>query len=151
MISGVSFEGVISQEGVISVRESDSARPESGRRVYSFDRVYPPAAGQSVVFDDVRPAVCALLGGFNVCVLAYGQTGSGKTHTMDGPAHDPGLLLRTVRELFALLSASKGGGGWRCGCGCGWRWGRGRGRPARRHRRRERAGRGHGLGRRPWG
>ena len=49
--------------------------------------------------DDVR--VCAACR-YNVCIFAYGQTGSGKTHTMEGPAEDPGVNTRALKELFRL-------------------------------------------------
>jgi len=40
-------------------------------------------------------------------VFAYGQTGSGKTHTMLGEPGEPGLMGRTLTELFSVGSGSR--------------------------------------------
>jgi len=40
--------------------------------------------------------------GYNVCVFAYGQTGSGKTFTMQGTQPNPGIVPRSMQELFVL-------------------------------------------------
>ncbi|CAK0822588.1 unnamed protein product, partial [Prorocentrum cordatum] len=37
---------------------------------------------------------------YNATVFAYGSTGAGKTFTMIGTQKDPGVMLRTVKELF---------------------------------------------------
>lgn len=60
---------------------------------FEFDKVFKPEAGQGKllrvfltfseeVFNEVKPLVCSVLDGFNVCIFAYGQTGSGKSYTM---------------------------------------------------------------------
>jgi len=70
---------------------------------YTFDRVWGWDMAQEKVYRDVAPVTMAVVDGFNACVFAYGQTGSGKTHTMIGPADDPGVSARTVRQIFELL------------------------------------------------
>ena len=40
------------------------------------------------------------LRGVNGTVFTYGQTGSGKTHSILGVPADPGILPRTVKEIF---------------------------------------------------
>jgi hypothetical protein len=40
--------------------------------------------------------------GFNVCLFAYGQTGSGKTFTIQGSENTPGIVPRSLAELFEL-------------------------------------------------
>eukprot|EP00877_Chromochloris_zofingiensis_P015256 jgi/Chrzof1/9985/Cz04g23010.t1 len=69
-------------------------------KVYEFDKVFAPSAGQEQVFEEVSALVSSVLDGYNVCIMAYGQTGSGKTFTMEGPSHDPGVNTRALRELF---------------------------------------------------
>jgi hypothetical protein len=48
----------------------------------------------------------AVMRGLNSCVFAYGQTGSGKTHTMMGSKSDPGILPRTIADIFTQIETS---------------------------------------------
>ena len=72
------------------------------KRRFEFDRVFGPASSQAEVFEDTKPLIRSVVDGYNVCIFAYGQTGSGKTHTMQGPAKDPGVNTRALKELFAV-------------------------------------------------
>ena len=47
------------------------------------------------VFEDTWPVITSCVDGYNVCILAYGQTSSGKTYTMQGPADNPGVNVRS--------------------------------------------------------
>ena len=38
--------------------------------------------------------------GFNATVFAYGASGAGKTYTMVGHNDQPGIMVRTVSDLF---------------------------------------------------
>lgn len=50
--------------------------PGMGVRPFSFSRVLGGDVGQAACYDAcAQPAVCAVLNGWNACVLAYGQTG----------------------------------------------------------------------------
>lgn len=49
---------------------------------FSFDKVFPPSAGQDTVFEEVSEFVQSSIDGYHVCLFSYGQTGSGKTHTV---------------------------------------------------------------------
>ena len=40
-------------------------------------------------------------------MFAYGATGAGKTHTMLGCGGDPGVMYRTMNELFRLMDEVK--------------------------------------------
>jgi kinesin family protein 18/19 len=67
----------------------------------TVDHVFGPKVGQEEVFQTLaKPLVDVVLGGFNATVFAYGQTGSGKTHTMLGEKGEPGIMGRTLMELF---------------------------------------------------
>lgn len=72
------------------------------KKQFRFDKIYPPTSTQVEVFDDTLPIISSCVDGYNVCILAYGQTGSGKTHTMMGPENDPGVNIRSVRELLKI-------------------------------------------------
>merc|ERR1712038_935288 len=70
---------------------------------FSFDRVFPPSAGQEAVFTEVSEFVQSALDGYNVCLFSYGQTGSGKTHTMQGSGNGQmrGIIPRAIEQVGA--------------------------------------------------
>jgi len=76
---------------------------ENGEKEYkfSYDRVFPPSAGQEAVFTEVSEFVQSALDGYNVCLFSYGQTGSGKTHTMQGSGNGPmrGIIPRAIEQV----------------------------------------------------
>ncbi|XP_058713400.1 kinesin-like protein KIFC1 isoform X2 [Poecile atricapillus] len=83
---------------------------------FSFDRVFPPAASQQEIFQEIQLLVQSALDGYPVCIFAYGQTGSGKTFTMEGPEppgapESRGMIPRAVRHLF-LGARDLAGKGW---------------------------------------
>lgn len=82
----------------VGIYEAAHAR----RKWFDFDACFQPTTTQSKVFEEVEPLATSVLDGYKVCIFAYGQTGSGKTHSMAGPASDPGLNTRVLRELFKI-------------------------------------------------
>ena len=52
----------------------------------------------------------AVMRGHNACVFAYGQTGSGKTHTIMGSTADPGILPRTINDIFLTIECASTAG-----------------------------------------
>ena len=42
-----------------------------------------------------------------VCIFAYGQTGSGKTHTMIGNNEQPGMIPRSLEQIFKCSEKMK--------------------------------------------
>lgn len=86
--------------------------PPGGRKYrdqrYAFDRVFDKTSTQEEVFDHTaKPLLGGLFDGFNATVFAYGATGCGKTHTVSGTKEDPGIIYRTMRELFAQVDESR--------------------------------------------
>ena len=69
---------------------------------FSFDKVFPPSAGQDQVFMEVADFVQSALDGYHVCLFSYGQTGSGKTHTMQGSGNSAmrGIIPRAVEQIL---------------------------------------------------
>ncbi|CAA6654222.1 unnamed protein product [Spirodela intermedia] len=57
------------------------------------------------VFSEVEPIVRSAIDGHSVCVFAYGQTGTGKTYTMEGTAHQPGIVPCAMKQLFREASS----------------------------------------------
>ncbi|XP_061669511.1 uncharacterized protein LOC133497545 [Syngnathoides biaculeatus] len=74
------------------------------RKRFFFDRVYAPTSTQEEVFAGSAPLITSCADGYNVCILAYGQTGSGKTFTMMGTKEQPGVNIRSIRELLRVCS-----------------------------------------------
>ncbi|KAK6099468.1 tubulin-dependent ATPase kip3 [Batrachochytrium dendrobatidis] len=71
---------------------------------YSFDRVLDEQTSQQQLFEvSSKPLIDYVLDGYNATVFAYGATGCGKTHTITGSQSDPGIIPKTVQELFSRL------------------------------------------------
>lgn len=52
---------------------------------------------------NVYPVVRSAMDGYNGTVFAYGQTGSGKTYTMSGTDTEPGVIPRTINDVFEII------------------------------------------------
>jgi len=79
---------------------------------FKFDKVFPPSAGQDLVFQEVADFVQSALDGFHVCLFSYGQTGSGKTHTMQGSGNGAmrGIIPRAVEQILSQATAMQQAG-----------------------------------------
>lgn len=67
-----------------------------------FDSIFGPNSTQDQVFEDTKILLQSAMDGYNVCLFAYGQTGSGKTFTMQGDLNCPGIVPRSIEEIFSL-------------------------------------------------
>uniref|UniRef100_A0A8C7Y0M7 Kinesin-like protein n=1 Tax=Oryzias sinensis TaxID=183150 RepID=A0A8C7Y0M7_9TELE len=75
---------------------------------FVFDRVFDENSTQVEVFENTTKGVLdGVMNGFNCTVFAYGATGAGKTHTMIGSPDDPGVIYRTMKELFKRMEDVK--------------------------------------------
>ncbi|KAF1830157.1 kinesin-domain-containing protein [Decorospora gaudefroyi] len=107
---------VVSTTGIKGSTVDLSMGPSAlSNKTYQFDKVFSPAADQSMVFDEVvSPILDEVLDGFNCTIFAYGQTGTGKTYTMTGdisnvlpPPDAAGIIPRVLFALFARLEADE--------------------------------------------
>ncbi|XP_078424213.1 uncharacterized protein LOC144696598 [Cetorhinus maximus] len=87
--------------------EEISVNQNGNRKRFSFDKVYPPTATQEQVFEGTRPIIASCIDGYNICIIAYGQTGSGKTYTLMGNEDNPGMTIRSIRELLRICQERK--------------------------------------------
>jgi kinesin family protein 11 len=106
---------VVSTTGVKAKNVELSMGPNAiSNKTYNFDKVFSPAADQSIIFEDVvQPILNEMITGYNCTIFAYGQTGTGKTYTMSGDMTDTlgllsdaaGIIPRVLYSLFARLEA----------------------------------------------
>ncbi|KAI9865442.1 MAG: kinesin motor protein cin8 [Trichoglossum hirsutum] len=104
---------VLSTTGVKGKSIELSMGPSAlSNKTYHFDKVFSPAADQSIVYDEVvAPVLEEMLAGYNCTIFAYGQTGTGKTYTMSGDMSDTlgllsdsaGIIPRVLHHLFNKL------------------------------------------------
>ncbi|XP_060961429.1 kinesin-like protein KIN-6 isoform X5 [Cannabis sativa] len=66
-----------------------------------FSHVFAPDSSQEEVYEKmVSPLVEDFLKGKSGMLATLGPSGSGKTHTVFGSVRDPGILPRTLRQIF---------------------------------------------------
>ncbi|KAJ3743433.1 kinesin-domain-containing protein, partial [Lentinula detonsa] len=77
----------------------------------AFHTAFGPDTTQLQLFDTaVAPHLLPLLKGHTLTILAYGPTSSGKTHTMEGSSTEPGIIPRSVSNLFDMSEELKESG-----------------------------------------
>ncbi|XP_002735267.1 kinesin-like protein KIF19 [Saccoglossus kowalevskii] len=75
----------------------------SREKQYVFDYAFDAKATQEDVYQQTSFLIDGVLDGFNATVFAYGATGAGKTYTMLGQDNDPGIMARTLNDLFTAM------------------------------------------------
>lgn len=79
------------------------------KKSYAFDLCFDEDCSNDLVYEKTaRDIVRDIAKGINGCYMAYGQTGCGKTHSIMGTAQDPGILPRSVAELFDIVDEGSG-------------------------------------------
>ncbi|CAF0893195.1 unnamed protein product [Adineta ricciae] len=81
----------------------------SRERKYMFDVVSDARAEQQEVYAaTAKLLLSSVLEGYNATVFAYGATGAGKTYTMLGTENNPGVMYRTLDDLFVEIKNYQG-------------------------------------------
>jgi kinesin family protein 18/19 len=81
---------------------------KSKERRYTFDEAFGEYASQQEVYERTTKALIGgVLEGFNATVFAYGATSAGKTHTMLGTPNEPGIMMRTLLDLFSEVAGQR--------------------------------------------
>lgn len=90
------------------VRNRDISKRANKDLKFVFDHVFGENSTQMDIFENTTKGVIeGVMNGFNCTVFAYGATGAGKTHTMLGSQNDPGVMYRTMKELFKRMDEAK--------------------------------------------
>jgi len=84
----------------------DLNKKENRDQKFAFDVVFGPNANNEDVYaGSTKDMVDVIFNGYNCSVFVYGATGAGKTHTMLGSSDNPGIIFRTVMELYNRIDA----------------------------------------------
>lgn len=82
-----------------------ASNPRIREHRFVFDTLFDEHCGQEEVYArTTRPLLDLILDGYNATVFAYGATGCGKTHTILGTPESPGVIFRTMEELFQRIA-----------------------------------------------
>lgn len=84
----------------IQKSNTGKAKEVQNKETFRFDRVFTPDDTQDEIFKEISQLVRSALDGYKVCIFAYGQTGSGKTFTMQGDRERPGIIPKSVIQIF---------------------------------------------------
>ena len=75
---------------------------------YHYDFVFGENSSQSKVYKTTTyNLLTKVLEGYNATIFAYGATGTGKTYTMVGDKTNLGIMIRAIKDLFALVEGMK--------------------------------------------
>ncbi|XP_054626789.1 kinesin-like protein KIF18A [Dunckerocampus dactyliophorus] len=101
-------EADVSCFGSQRLRNRDVNKRANKDLKFVFDHVFGENSTQDDVFENTTKGVLdGVMNGFNCTVFAYGATGAGKTHTMLGTQTQPGVMYRTMKELFKRMDDAK--------------------------------------------
>ena len=75
---------------------------------YEFDYIFDYTAQQSKVYEySAEFLVRNIFEGFNSTIFAYGAIGSGKSYTMFGTNDKPGIIIRSINQMFTIMKEQK--------------------------------------------
>ena len=89
--------------------EHHKKKSSNGESQYNFEfnRSFQGDSTQEEVFEEISQLVQSAVDGYRVCIFAYGQTGSGKTYTMIGDPTSPGMIPRSLEQIFTSAEKMK--------------------------------------------
>jgi kinesin family member 18/19 len=80
------------------------SKNRSREQQFQFDYAFNKSTPQEEVYENTAKFLLpSVIDGFNATVFAYGATGAGKTFTMVGNGDNPGVMVRSLSDLFDLL------------------------------------------------
>ncbi|CAK9004185.1 Kinesin-like protein KIF19 [Durusdinium trenchii] len=79
---------------------------KSKEKRFAFDQAFGDVDTKTLFTATAEPLIKSVLQGYNATVFAYGSTGAGKTFTMIGTPVEPGIMFRSVEEIFRGVEAN---------------------------------------------
>jgi kinesin family protein 18/19 len=77
---------------------------KSREQQFAFDFAFDKGIPQEEIYEHTAKFLLpSVIDGFNATVFAYGATGAGKTYTMVGNGENPGVMVRSLSDLFDLV------------------------------------------------
>ena len=72
---------------------------------FQFDQIFDYYSQQSQVYEySAEFLVRNIFEGFNSTIFAYGSIGSGKSYTMFGTNDKPGIIIRSINQIFNIIN-----------------------------------------------
>ncbi|XP_049540751.1 kinesin-like protein subito [Anopheles darlingi] len=76
----------------------------SSEKHFTFSNVFDDHVSQAEVYDScIRPTIRLTSGEPGATILTYGTSGSGKTYTLLGNAEQPGIVPRSIEQIYEEL------------------------------------------------
>ncbi len=86
----------------------DESTKNRREQQYTFDHAFNKHSTQEEVYMNTSNKLLkGLLEGFNATILAYGASGAGKTYSMVGNGENPGVMVRSLSDLFGLIESEQ--------------------------------------------
>ena len=75
---------------------------------FQFDQIFDYYSQQSQVYEySAEFLVRNIFEGFNSTIFAYGSIGSGKSYTMFGTNDKPGIIIRSINQIFNIMKSEE--------------------------------------------
>ncbi|KAF9012218.1 kinesin-domain-containing protein [Hymenopellis radicata] len=83
------------------------AKGNSDAAKFDFDAVLSGSPNKPIYSTVAQSHVSAAMEGYNAVVFAYGQTASGKTYTLSGDEDEPGIIPRSMKDVFRYIKSNE--------------------------------------------
>ena len=98
----------IQNHKTLQLQRTVDQSPRGNPIIYNFDKVFRESSSQEDVYNEaVQNNVSTLFQGINSTVIANGAPGSGKTFTLQGTKAKPGVISRSLQDIFAYISKAR--------------------------------------------
>uniref|UniRef100_A0A182JSW9 receptor protein-tyrosine kinase n=1 Tax=Anopheles christyi TaxID=43041 RepID=A0A182JSW9_9DIPT len=92
------------KDNVLIARCPGETQSNASQKHYTFTNVFEDNVSQAEVFDcSIRPTIRPTLGEPGATFLTYGTSGSGKTYTLLGNETNPGIVPRSIEQIYEEL------------------------------------------------
>ncbi|CAL9732487.1 hypothetical protein MOUN0_N11232 [Monosporozyma unispora] len=93
---------------IINKRRHRRKNTQTNETRFIFDKLFDTTTTQSQIYNDLMiPLLDSVMMGYNGTIFAYGATGCGKTYTISGTREEPGIIYRTMTDIFERINDCK--------------------------------------------